>query len=173
MTHEAAHAAGKIAALAMVNVPSVLGAVTETTWLAAGTFVLTLGGAIQVLYKMKIDADKDETKQELKNTKTRVDVLETALKEAKTEAKEAKDENAKLVADAKAEQDAEIIKLRRRAHVVEGTQDLILGTQDAIKQEQRAMKAEIEAVKPASSVQDVRVVNTTESPAEVHFTTKD
>jgi len=52
----------KFAAFAVSDAVAVWAAVSDATWLAAGTFVVTVGGVLKMLYQMRIDAAKDRSK---------------------------------------------------------------------------------------------------------------
>lgn len=110
----------KIAAFVVSDVVALWAAVSDATWLAAGTFVVTLGGVLKMLYQMRIDSQKDQSMVNLRLATSRIEALEDKAEVATNERQmaveklEAAESRAR---DLKAESDrlnTEVVALRKR-----------------------------------------------------------
>lgn len=65
-----------------VNAVAIWAAMTDATWMAAGTFVVTLGGVVKMIYGMQIEAARDRSKVDLERAKERIEELDKQARQA-------------------------------------------------------------------------------------------
>lgn len=136
----------KVTAFVVSDAVAVWAAVTDATWLAAGTFVVTVGGVFRMLYQMRIDSQKDQSIINLKAATARIDLLEGKAEVAdkhrqlaldKAHAAEVKAELAeKAMIVAKADADnirSEMDRLRQSQHEIRNNQGVIRFAQEEMR----------------------------------------